>query len=87
MNHPNSHTGQHKRDHSTQSSISFSASDVSAEDHLLHVDLSPKPPLSGGPYVEDNNMKPAPNPYPVRQVESSASLREKERSDSTSSQT
>ncbi|KAL7513385.1 hypothetical protein ACHAXN_010466 [Cyclotella atomus] len=85
MSHPNSHPGHHKRDHSTQSSISFSASDVSADDHL-HVDSSPKAPLSGGLYVEDNNMKPPPNSHPVRQVESSASLRDKERSDSTSSQ-
>jgi hypothetical protein len=76
------HVGHHKRDHSTQSSISFSASDVS-EDHL-HVDLSPKAPSSSSLYVED--VKPQPIPCPVRQVESSPSLCEKDRSDSTSSQ-
>jgi hypothetical protein len=81
MHHP-SHATHHKRDHSTQSSISFSASDIS-EDHL-HIDLSPKAPMSGGFYVED--MNPPPNSHPVRHVESSPSLRDKDQNDSTSSQ-
>lgn len=81
MHHP-SHATHHKRDHSTQSSISFSASDIS-EDHL-HIDLSPKAPMSGGFYVED--MNPPPKSHPVRHVESSPSLRDKEQNDSTSSQ-
>lgn len=72
------HASQHKRDHSTQSSISYSASDIS-EDHL-HVDLSPKAPSSGNLYVEETKSLPS-----VRQVESSTSLRDKDRSESTSS--
>ena len=77
-----SQAAHHKRDHSTQSSISFSASDVSEDN--LHVDLSPKAPSSGGTYAED--LKPPPNPAPARQIEGAPSLRDKERSDSTSSQ-
>ena len=81
MNHP-SQAVHHKRDHSTQSSISFSASDISEDN--LHVDLSPKAPSSSGLYAED--LKPPPNPPPPRQIESAPNLRDKERSDSTSSQ-
>ena len=70
MQHP---TGSdHRRNHSTQSTLS--ASDISEDQ--LHVDVSPRPPLSGGLFIEDMKQQSASNSHPVRQIESSPSLRE-----------
>jgi hypothetical protein len=79
MQHPK--MAEHRRNHSTQSSISCSASDVSEDQH--QVGLSPKAPSSGGLFVEDMAHQPASNQTPLRQVDSSHNLRD--RSDSTSS--
>eukprot|EP00804_Cyclotella_cryptica_P014597 CCRYP_012640-RA/>CCRYP_012640-RA protein AED:0.05 eAED:0.05 QI:315/1/1/1/0.66/0.5/4/577/1338 len=75
-------TNDHRRNHSTQSSISCSASDISED---AQVDSSHNSPSSGGLFIEDIKNQPAPNHQPVRQVESSPSLANRDRSDSTSS--
>lgn len=72
----------HRRNHSTQSSISCSASDISEDQQ---VDPSPNAPSSGGLFIEDIKNQPASNHQPFRQVESSPSLANRDRSDSTSS--